>query len=184
MRRRLVELNEERASENLPPLRIGIGLNHGDVIVGQMGASIRTQFSVIGDTVNTASRIEGLTKQFHTDLAIGENLRALLGDKFLVRRLGKIQLKGKRKAIFTYEVLAESDHPEEANWTAEELAQYEAAFDHLMARRFEEAEIDFGFCAAHHPEDHCIDFYLKASQKYLQEPPPENWDGRVVMETK
>jgi len=78
MRRKLVDLNEERAGEKLPPFKIGIGLNHGTVIVGQMGASIRTQFSVIGDTVNTTSRIEGLTKEFRIELAIGENLRALL----------------------------------------------------------------------------------------------------------
>ena len=184
MRRKLVDLNEERASENLPPLRIGIGLNHGTVVVGQMGASIRTQFSCIGDTVNTASRIEGMTKQFHTDLAIGENLRALLGDAFLVRRLGRIQLKGKTKAILAYEVLADSTHPEESSWKAEELAQYETAFDYFLGRRFVEAEAGFVLCATHHPEDHCVDYYLKASRKLIQEAPPENWDGRLVMETK
>jgi len=184
MRRKLVELNEERASENLPPLRIGIGLNHGTVVVGLMGASIRTQFSCVGDTVNTASRIEGLTKQFHTDLAIGENLRDLLGDEFLVRRLGRIQLKGKKLAILAYEVLTEAANPEQSPWKPDELAQYEKAFDHFLARRFEKSETEFRLCKAHHPDDHCVDYYLKASRKMMTEPPPENWDGRVVMETK
>ena len=184
MRRKLVELNEERALENLPPLRIGIGLNHGTVIVGQMGASIRTQFSCIGDTVNTASRIEGMTKAFHVDLAIGENLRGLLGDEFLVRRLGRIQLKGKTKAIFAYDVLCESSKPEESRWKTDELAQYETALDHFLGRRFAEAEAAFVLCVAHHPEDHCVKYYLRASRNFQEEILPDNWDGRMVMETK
>ncbi len=184
MRRELVDLNEERAQEHLPPLRIGIGLNHGPVVVGQMGASIRTQFSCVGDTVNTASRIEGVTKQFYTDLAIGENLRALLGDTFLVRRLAKIQLKGKKKAIFAYEVLAEVAHPEESTWMPEEVAQYEAAFDAFLDRRFVEAEARFLLCMRHHPLDHCVNLYLEGSRKFNAEAPPEDWDGRFVMETK
>lgn len=184
MRRQLVELNHERASENLPPLRIGIGLNHGTVVVGQMGASIRTQFSCVGDTVNAASRIEGVTKTFHTDFAIGEAVRDLLGDTFLVRRLGRIQLKGKKKAILAYEVLAESAHPEESPWTLQELAQYETAFDHFLGRRFTEAEAGFLLCMEHHPKDHCVDLYLQGSRKFMAEAPPEDWDGRFVMETK
>jgi adenylate cyclase len=184
MRRDLVDLNEERARDFLPPLRIGIGLNHGEVVVGQMGASIRTQFSVVGDTVNTASRIEGMTKTFQTDIAIGENLRALLGDAFLVRRLAKIQLKGKRKAIFTYEVLAEANHPEESTWHPEEVIQYEAALDCFLERRFDEAHARFLACLDHHPMDYCVNYYLEGSQKFSTEAPAEEWDGRFVMETK
>jgi adenylate cyclase len=184
MRRKLVELNEERAGENLAPLRIGIGLNHGPVIVGQMGASMRTQFSVVGDPVVIASRIEGTTKRFQVDLAIGENLRVLLGDVFIVRRLGRILLKGKDKLTLTYQVLSESDRPEESTWKPEELTQYETAFDHFMERRFAEAHAGFLLCAEHHPKDQSVDYYLKASAKYLEETPPENWDGRFVMETK
>ena len=184
MRRELVELNEERALEHLPPLRIGIGLNHGPVVVGQMGASIRTQFSCVGDTVNTASRIEGVTKQFYTDLAIGENVRALLGDTFMVRRLARIQLKGKRKAIFAYEVLAETAHPEDSTWLPEEVAQYEAAFDAFLERNFVVAEARFELCMRHHPLDYCVNLYLEGCRKFNLEAPPEDWDGRYVMETK
>ncbi|HEX4139897.1 MAG TPA: adenylate/guanylate cyclase domain-containing protein [Candidatus Methylacidiphilales bacterium] len=184
MRRDLVVLNEEREREHLPPLRIGIGLNHGPVVVGQMGASIRTQFSCVGDTVNTAARIEGATKTFQTDLAIGEDLRELLGDTFLVRRLAKIQLKGKQKAIFTYEVLAESNHPELSAWHPEEVTQYEAALDCFLNRRFKEAEGRFLACLDHHPKDYCCNFYLDASRRYNSDAPSEEWDGRVVMETK
>ena len=184
MRRELVDLNEERAREHLPPLRIGIGLNHGPVVVGQMGASIRTQFSCVGDTVNTASRIEGVTKQFYTDLAIGENLRALLGDTFLVRRLARIQLKGKRKAIFAYELLSETNRPEDSTWLPDEVAQYESAFDAFLERKFVEAEARFLLCMLHHPLDYCVNLYLDGCRKFKEQAPPEDWDGRYVMETK
>jgi adenylate cyclase len=185
MRRKLVELNQERALENLPPFRIGIGLNHGDVVVGQLGAaSISIRFSVIGDTVNTASRIEGVTKEFGIDLAIGENLRDLLGDEFIVRRLGRIQLKGKKNAILAYEVLTDIAHSEESTWKPEELTQYETAFDHYLARRFKEAIASFMLCTTHHPNDFGVNYYLESSWELVRQSPPENWDGRVVMKTK
>jgi adenylate cyclase len=184
MLRDLGGLNQERAKELLPPLKIGIGLNHGEVVVGQMGASIRTQFSCVGDSVNTASRIEGMTKTFQVELAIGENVRALLGDSFLVRRLAKIQLKGKRKAIFTYEVLAEANRPQDSTWHPEEVTQYEAALDCFLERRFNEAHARFQACLDHHPMDYCVNYYLSNSLKFTTEAPAEEWDGRFVMETK
>jgi len=184
MLRDLEGLNDERAKELLPPLKIGIGLNHGEVVVGQMGASIRTQFSCVGDPVNTASRIEGMTKTFQVELAIGENVRELLGDSFLVRRLAKIQLKGKRKAIFTYEVLAEANRPQDSSWHPEDVIQYEAALDCFLERRFEEAHKRFQACLDHHPMDYCVNYYLAQSLQLSTEAPAEEWDGRFVMSTK
>ncbi len=143
-----------------------------------MEASIRTQFSCVGDTVNTASRIEGVTKAFHTDLAIGENLRELLGDTFLVRRLAKIQLKGKRKAIFAYEVLADATQLEESTWFPEEVIQYESALDCFLERRFEEAERRSLTCMDHHPKDYCVNFYIERCRRFTLEAPAEEWDGR------
>jgi adenylate cyclase len=185
MRHRLRELNEERRAEGLSPLRIGVGLNHGsDALVGLIGAASRSEFTVMGDPVNVASRLEGLTKEFHTDLAISESVRLFLGDDFLVRRLGFIQLKGKTEATIVYEVLAEKNDVAGARMKEKEVARYEEAFDHFLARRFAEAEAGFLACAKDHPHDYCIRNYGQASRDFSSRPPPPDWDGRIVMTTK
>jgi adenylate cyclase len=184
MRVKLRELNVERTEANLLPLRIGIGLNHGEVLVGLIGASSRSEFTVMGDSVNVASRLEGMTKEFKTDLAISESVRLLLGDEFLVRRLGLIQLKGKTKPTVVYEVLAEKNALQNSSLSPEMVAQYERAFDHFLARRFAEGEADFSACEKLYPNDHCVKIYLKACREFIVTPPPPEWDGRFVMETK
>jgi adenylate cyclase len=184
MRLRLRELNDERKEANLTPLRIGIGLNHGVVQAGMLGSSGRMEFTVMGDEVNVASRLEGATKEFKTDLAISESVRDLLGDDFLVRRLGLIQLKGKTSATVVYEVLAEKSDMEQSRMSAGGVARYEEAFTHFLARRFDQAQTGFIACEKDYPNDYCVKIYLKASREFIAAPPPPEWDGRIVMETK
>jgi adenylate cyclase len=185
MRRHLRELNEERKAEGLTPLRIGIGLNHGvGVLVGLIGASSQMEFTVMGDAVNTASRLEGLTKEFKTDLVISESVRLLIGDGFLVRRLGLIVVKGKTEATVVYEVLAEKSEMGQCRMSEGGVARYEEAFDHFLARRFARAEAGFVACAKDYPDDYCVKNYLQASREFSAKPPPPDWDGRIVMETK
>lgn len=184
MREKLRQLNTERQAENLVPLRIGIGLNHGIVQAAMLGATGRMEFTVMGDEVNVASRLEGITKEFHTDLVVSESVRALLGDDFLVRRVGLRVLKGKTKPTMIYEVLAETKNASDSKLSANVIAHYEAAFDHFLARRFVEAAAGFQTCDQLSPGDYNVTEYLKASRAYLAEPPPPEWDGVIVMKTK
>jgi adenylate cyclase len=184
MRRELSVLNRERRAANLVTLRIGIGLNHGRVVVGQIGALIRSEFACIGDAVNVASRLEGITKIFHTDLAVGESVQALLGDGFLTRRLGLVQLKGKNTPTVVHEVLAEKTDLAVSAMKEEAVVLYEEAFDHFLARRFKEAEAGFLACEGIQPGDFCTRHYLELSRQFSLHPPPADWDGRMVMESK
>ncbi len=138
----------------------------------------------MGDAVNTASRLEGLTKEFKTDLAISESVRLLLEDKFLVRRLGLIVLKGKSTPTLVYEVLAEKSDASHSKLKPEVIDLYEEAFDYFLAGRFTKAEAGFVACAKHYPDDYCVQNYLLASREFITNPPPPDWDGRIVMTTK
>jgi adenylate cyclase len=184
MRARLAVLNEERKAAGLVPIKIGIGLNHGVVQAGMLGSSERKEFTVMGDGVNTASRLEGLTKEFKTDLAVSESVRQLIGEDFLVRRLGLIVLMGKTAGTLVYEVLEEKSNLEASRMSAGGVERYETAFSDFLARRFAKAEAGFAACAKDYPEDHCVKTYLAASREFMITPPPDNWDGRIVMTTK
>ncbi len=184
MRRELLVLNTERMAANLKPLRIGIGLNHGQVVAGQIGSSSKSEFTVMGDAVNVASRLESLTKEFRTDLAIGESVLPLLGNGFLTRRLGVIQLMGKTTPTLVYEVLAERTDLSLSTMKEETVARYEHALDLFFARRFTEAEAEFAACEVLHPGDYCVERYWQACRTFIHTPPRADWNGRIVMESK
>ena len=184
MRRFLAELNEERKIEGLTPLRIGIGVNFGpDVLVGLIGASKRSEFTVMGDAVNTASRLEGVTKEYKTDLAIGESVYPLVREKFLVRTLGVIVVKGKSKPVKVYEVLDDLEKPV-GLWPADWVVVYEKAMESYFAREFRVARDGFKKCLKKRPEDFCCKKYLDICEELILEPPPADWDGREIMKTK
>jgi len=104
MTRRLEELNREWQSVGRQPISIGIGLNTGEVIFGNVGSGKKVEFTVIGDAVNLASRLEGLNKQFGTSIIISESTRSRLGDAAVVRPLGGVQVKGKTVETQVYEL--------------------------------------------------------------------------------
>ena len=105
MQKRLEGLRQKWATEGKPAFHIGIGLNTGDAIVGNLGSAQKMEYTVIGDTVNVASRLESLTKEHKAKILIGEGVFAQVGDKFETRLIGEVTVKGKTKGIDVYEVL-------------------------------------------------------------------------------
>ncbi|MFN8847109.1 MAG: adenylate/guanylate cyclase domain-containing protein [Bdellovibrionales bacterium] len=104
MRMALVDLNEKRKAKGQPPLAIGIGLHAGSVISGTIGSTERMEYTVIGNTVNTGSRIEASTKAFGADLLISEEVVAKVGDEFLVELAGAAEVKGRSEHLKMYKV--------------------------------------------------------------------------------
>ncbi len=107
MQRTLRGLNERWRAVGKPELRMGIGLNHGVVLIGNIGSPRRMEFSAIGDAVNLASRLESLNKEQGTEVLVGETLRRLLGERFETRACGALQVKGKAAAVEVFELVEE-----------------------------------------------------------------------------
>lgn len=104
MRLALNELNQSRIERHLTPIKIGMGLHTGEAISGQIGSSERMEFTVIGDTVNTASRIEGSTKSFGTDLLISKEVTEKLDGSFIIEKAGEAKVQGKTENLILFKV--------------------------------------------------------------------------------
>ncbi len=183
MKRSLPKLNADWKSRGMQELAFGIGINHGEAIVGNLGSTEKMEVTVIGDAVNTASRLEGLTKKFHLDLLLGESMGPLVRERFLLRTVGLIQPKGKTVPAEVYTVLGERGVDVDATletW----LAQYEAAVKLYRARAFTEATQQFENCLREKPVDYLCEMYVTECAELLKNPPDEKWNGVFVMTEK
>ena len=104
MQKRLEELNAQWAARGQTTLRMGIGLNHGTVLAGNIGSPRRMEFTVIGDAVNLASRLEGLNKELHTAILAGSSVKDLVADRFVFKEMGDVSVKGKSQPIVVFEL--------------------------------------------------------------------------------
>jgi adenylate cyclase len=181
MRDALAKLDKQWASQaNRAALHIGMGVNHGEMIVGNIGHPQRMEFTVLGDGVNLAARLETATKQFHTDLLVGESVEALTRRHFIFRRVGLVTFKGKTKPVDTFNVLGE--RPEtDPPW----LGRYHEAIGLFHHRQFEAAAALFKAVAAEigQPDSLC-ELYLKECATFANVPPPADWNGSFVLSEK
>jgi len=169
MRVRLSEFNDSRLELGQQPVRIGIGIGTGEVISGNIGSERRMDFTVIGDSVNVASRIEKLNKFYGTDILIGESTQRELGDQFTTRLVDLVRVTGKQKPVKIYEVLGESDLA--LTQAQEDFARGLAYYQELS---FDKAAGIFASCAN---SDYLCRLFLERCNHFMTAPPDEDWDG-------
>ena len=170
---------------NEVPVKIGIGINTGQIIFGTMGSSSRMDSTVLGNTVNVASRVESLTKQYGVDLLITDSTLENLGENspFLIREIDRVRVKGKKGAITVYEVFDENEEKiRQAKLKSREQIQQGIQLYH--SRQWQESFKLFESCQKSFPEDRLSEIYMERCQTFLDQPPPEDWDGVYTMETK
>jgi adenylate cyclase len=126
MRVALAELNKTRITENQAPILMGMGLHAGPVVAGTVGSNARLEYTVIGDTVNTASRIESSTKSFGTDLLISEEVTKRIGDSFILQSAGATKVKGKTEPLKLLKVNGRFDEQRHPMIISTPYSSYEA----------------------------------------------------------
>jgi adenylate cyclase len=184
MRARLAALNAKWTTEGKQTLTIGIGVNYGEVIVGGLGSEkSKMEITVMGDAVNTASRLEGLTKDYGLDLLIGESVAQRVSEGFRLRTVDLVRVKGKKKPVEVMTVLGLlQDVPTVA---LEELfADYEDAILLYRRREFGPAQGRFLACLQLDPHDKLAALYLDRCRELLEQEPAADWDGVRLMLTK
>jgi adenylate cyclase len=172
------ELNKAILEEKLSPspLFTRIGINTGEMVVGNMGAENKMDYTIMGNAVNLAARLEGVNKQYHTGgILISEYTRSQLGDEFLLRRLDKVRVVGIHTPLRLYELLDIKETADEAGLKAVE--QWEQAVDLYERRQFKEAVKLFASIMEKNPADKTAEMYALRCKEYETNPPPEKWDA-------
>ena len=160
-------------------LKVGIGINQGEVIVGSVGHPLRMAFTVMGDSVNTTARLEAATKHFGCAILVEETVQALTRDRFHYRRVDWVRFKGKTRPNAVFTVLGESTAPPPP-W----LGEYHRAVDLYRAREFRTAGEIFRKLGDELKDDALCEMYSARCESYAVTPPPDDWDGSYTMTEK
>jgi len=156
-----------------PEIRVGVGIASGDMNVGNMGSEFRIAYTVMGDTVNLGSRLEGLTKQYGVDIIVSDRTASLVPD-FTFRELDRVRVKGKTEPVAIFEPLGPS--AELAPQNAAMLAAYGAALAAYRAKQWDAATSAFE-TLRQQSDDLIYNVYLERISNFRQSPPPDDWDG-------
>lgn len=178
---KLYELQQEYERKGLPRIDIGIGLNSGEVSVGNMGSETVRSYTVMGDAVNLASRLEGINKQYGTRIILSEFTYAQVKDDFVCREVDWVRVKGKALPVKIFELIAEHKAPEQVT---EVLKWFQEGYLKYHEKAWSPALEAFTKALNVRPDDEVSKVYLTRCQEYLVEPPPDDWDGVFVMKTK
>jgi adenylate cyclase len=176
MREQRAALRAEWAKVGRPPLIARTGINSGLMLVGNLGSKYRLAYGVLGDHVNLGSRLEGLNKQYDTDILLGENTAHLVETAFVLREVDLVRVVGRHQPVRIYELLgpAGTSLPTEQD---KAFSSYAAGLEAYRHQCWDEALGLFRVSLTLWPQDGPARIMLERCQLYQHTPPPEAWDG-------
>jgi adenylate cyclase len=170
------EFNKRQAERGRPQFRIGIGINYGVATVGNVGSEKKMDYTAMGDTVNLASRLEGLTKLYDEQIVISESVRRSIGDGVPSRLLDRVAVVGKSQGVRVYTVRRTLTAGEQEGWGLHALG-----VDLYFQREFEKALSCFEQAAKHMPGDALAGRFADRCRILMRHPPAKGWDGTEII---
>jgi class 3 adenylate cyclase len=185
MWRALDQLNRRSAYLSQPQLQMGIGVNTGFMVLGVIGGRNRMQCSFIGDTANLAARIEQLTKVYRARLLISQHTLQGLKDPnaFAIRMVDRVSVRGKNERVEIYEIL-DAETPERRAIKLATVGLLHSGMERYFCRDFNAARMAFERACSESPGDVLPALFLERCGRYLQQPPPDDWDGIERLDQK
>ncbi len=177
----LHRLQKKWQAEGKPVLNIGIGVNSGDMVVGNMGSEMRFDYTVMGDMVNLGSRLEGINKEYGSNIIFSEFTYNAVKDFMCCRELDWVRVKGKKLPVKIYELLAEK---KDESKFKELITAFEEGLALYRASRWDEAIAAFQKTLGIRPEDEAARLYIERCNNLKENPPPAPWDGVFTMTKK
>ena len=181
MQAALPAVNRSLAQHGWPELHIGVGVNTGEMTVGDMGSSVRQAYTVMGDAVNLGSRLEGITKQYGVDILVGESTRKAIKD-IVFREVDRVQVKGKEEPVAIYEPLGLEGEVGKA--VQEELKLWNQTLRHYRAQEWDQAEVALLNLTRMAPGRGLYGKYMERVAQLRKNPPEAGWKGVWKFETK
>lgn len=176
--KKLAQIREEWEALGLPALHVRIGINTGDVIVGNMGSENRFDYTIMGDNVNLASRLESINKQYGTEIMISEHTYVQIHNDFVCRELDLIRVKGKDKPVRVYELVGVKGEVDDS--ALKRIKNYEAALKLYRQKSFVEALDAFNALT----DDEPAKIFAKRCGNFIKNPPAADWDYVYTFKVK